>query len=53
MIEVKGSWHEEVLTAVGTHLVERYLREHAGIRRSVYLVGDFTCDAWANGAGLT
>lgn len=30
-------------------LVEGYLREHADARHGVYVVGDFTCDAWADG----
>lgn len=51
VLEVKGSWNYEVLTAMRTQLVERYLREHAATRRGIYLVGDFTCAAWVDGAG--
>ncbi len=52
VIEVKGSWHDEVLTAMRTQLVEGYLREHAGTRRGIYLVGDYTCDHWVAGSAL-
>lgn len=52
VIEVKGSWHDEVLSAMRTQLVEGYLREHAGTRFGIYVVGDFTCDAWVNCVGL-
>ena len=29
-----------------------YLSEHAGTRRGIYMVGDFTCDAWADDGDL-
>ncbi|MCU0633469.1 MAG: hypothetical protein MUE41_01245 [Gemmatimonadaceae bacterium] len=50
VVEVKGSWHEEVLSAMRTQLVDRYLREHAGTRRGIFLVGDYTCEAWVDSA---
>lgn len=52
VIEVKGSWHDEVLTAMRTQLAEGYLTEYAGTRLGIYLVGDFTCDSWTNSDGL-
>jgi len=48
VIEVKGSWHRKVLTAMRTQLVEGYLREHAESHHGIYVVGCFTCDAWVN-----
>lgn len=46
VIEVKGSWHREVRTAMQTQLVGDYMREHANACHGVYVVGDFTCDTW-------
>jgi len=45
IIEVKGCWHAELLTAMRTQLAERYLRQY-GCRRGVYLAGWFECPQW-------
>jgi len=45
IIEVKGSWNREVLTAMRTQLVEDYLNS-LDVRHGIYLVGAYTCDAW-------
>lgn len=45
VVEVKGCWHDKVLTAMRAQLVERYLRtsrSHAGI----YCVGWYMCPQW-------
>jgi hypothetical protein len=45
IIENKGCWHKELLTAMQTQLIGRYLKlapEACGI----YLVGWFHCDRW-------
>jgi hypothetical protein len=47
VIEVKGSWHPDVLTAMDHQLVQDYLVRH-GLRGGLYLVGFFTCAAWSN-----
>lgn len=49
IIEVKGSWNREVLTAMKAQLVEDYLDAHH-VRHGIYLVGAYTCDAWENSA---
>jgi hypothetical protein len=41
IIEVKGSWHRELKTAMKTQLVERYLKNN-DCRHGVYLVGWFS-----------
>lgn len=45
IIEVKGSWNTELMTAMQTQLVDRYLRDNH-CRYGLYLVGWFNCDAW-------
>jgi hypothetical protein len=50
VIEVKGSWNPEVLTALHDQLVAQYLEPHA-IRYGLYLVGDFTCELWTQSPG--
>ncbi len=47
VIEVKGCWHPEVLTALQGQLAEGYLKEQ-GTRCGVYLVGWFKCPQWPN-----
>jgi len=49
VIEVKGSWHPEVKSAMATQLAGKYLGENASTRHGIYLVGDFTCGSWVNG----
>lgn len=45
VIEVKGSWHDELLTAIETQLANRYLVDYE-TDRGIYLVGWFKCDVW-------
>jgi len=47
VIEVKGCWNNEVLTAVDDQLVGGYLRLN-GLTHGIYLVGWFVCDKWTN-----
>lgn len=45
VIEVKGCWHKEILTAMETQLLNRYLKE-SDCRHGLYLVGWFYCEKW-------
>ena len=45
IIEVKGNWNPELMTAMQTQLVDRYLRDNH-CQHGLYLVGWFNCDAW-------
>lgn len=45
VVEVKGCWHKELLTAIQTQLVGRYLRDNA-CQFGLYLVGWFNCKQW-------
>ncbi len=45
IIEVKGNWNPELMTAMQTQLVDRYLRDNH-CQQGLYLVGWFNCDAW-------
>jgi predicted NACHT family NTPase len=45
VIEVKGCWHKEILTAMKTQLLDRYLKE-SDCRHGLYLVGWFYCEQW-------
>jgi hypothetical protein len=45
IIEVKGSWHEELKQALVTQLRDRYLKDNA-CTHGLYLVGWFNCDQW-------
>ncbi len=47
VVEVKGCWHRELMTAIRTQLVEQYLAESAR-RCGVYLVAWFVADRWSN-----
>lgn len=44
-IEVKGSWHAELETAIETQLRKRYL-DNGELRCGIYLVGWFACSHW-------
>lgn len=44
-IEVKGSWNDEIGTAMEAQLVKRYL-SGADCSRGIYLIGWFQCDKW-------
>ncbi len=45
IIEVKGCWNPELMTAMQTQLVDRYLRDNH-CQYGLYLIGWFNCDAW-------
>jgi hypothetical protein len=45
IIEVKGNWNPELMTAMQTQLVDRYLRDNH-CQHGLYLVGWFNCEAW-------
>ncbi len=45
IIEVKGNWHDELLTAMQTQLRDRYLKD-SRCRNGLYLVGWFTSARW-------
>lgn len=45
IVEAKGSWHEELETAMDSQLVGRYLKENA-CQTGLYLVGWFNCGQW-------
>jgi hypothetical protein len=45
IIEVKGSWHQELDTAMQTQLKEQYLTNNH-CQHGLYLVGWFNCDQW-------
>ncbi len=45
VVQAKGSWHDEVLSAMETQLAGRYLVDYQA-NRGVYLVGWFQCDRW-------
>jgi hypothetical protein len=47
IIECKGCWHAELLTAMKTQLVDRYLAE-SHVTHGVYLVGWYFCERWAD-----
>jgi hypothetical protein len=46
IIEVKGSWHQEVLTAMETKLAGAYLHQNPECRYGLYLVELSLCDRW-------
>jgi hypothetical protein len=52
VIEVKGSWNPEVLTAMDNQLVQDYLDPHR-IRHGLYLVGHYKCNSWKRCAART
>lgn len=45
IVEVKGNWNTELLTAMENQLRDRYLRENK-CRDGIYLAGWFTCTKW-------
>jgi hypothetical protein len=45
IVEVKGCWNKEVLTAMETQLVDRYLKDNR-CPFGLYLVGWFMCPQW-------
>lgn len=46
IVESKGSWNRDLMTAMRTQLKERYLQAH-GWRQGIYLAGYFDCDFWS------
>jgi hypothetical protein len=47
IIEVKGCWHRDLIHAMETQLVARYLKDNH-CQYGLYLVGWFYCDSWDN-----
>jgi hypothetical protein len=47
IIETKGCWHEEVLTAMEEQLVNRYLKNN-NCQHGIYLVGWYECSKWSS-----
>jgi hypothetical protein len=45
IIEVKGCWHKELRTALGTQLAMRYLKDNES-RLGIYVAVWFLCDRW-------
>jgi len=45
IIEVKGCWNPELMTAMQEQLVDRYLRDNH-CQHGLYLVGWLNCDTW-------
>ncbi len=45
IIEVKGCWNRELMSAMQTQLVDRYLRDNH-CQHGLHLIGWFTCAAW-------
>jgi predicted NACHT family NTPase len=45
IVEVKGCWHKDLMTAMQTQLRDRYLRENR-CPFGLYLVGWFVCPQW-------
>lgn len=45
IIETKGCWHNDVLTAMETQLVQRYLKDNR-CQHGIYLIGWFYCKQW-------
>ena len=46
VIEVKGSWHAEVLTAMKSQLLEDYLARNQRCHHGLYLVGWYASPLW-------
>lgn len=44
-IEVKGCWHSEVLSAMETQLLSRYMKEN-DLHYGIYIVGWYRCGKW-------
>ena len=45
IVEAKGSWHDELTTAMETQLLGKYLRGN-DCKHGLYLVGWFNCPQW-------
>jgi hypothetical protein len=44
-MEGKGCWHDEVLFAMQTQLLDRYMKEN-NLHYGLYLVGWYQCSKW-------
>ena len=51
VIEVKGSWHREVETAIETQLADRYLATTYLAMHGMYVVGWYMCSDWDDDDG--
>jgi hypothetical protein len=49
IVEVKGSWHADVLTAMETQLADDYLARNPECRHGLFVVGWYTSGRWVNG----
>jgi len=47
IIEAKGCWNKDLLDAMETQLVDRYLKDNR-CKHGLYLVGWFNCEQWDN-----
>ncbi|RJQ55881.1 MAG: hypothetical protein C4526_02590 [Nitrospiraceae bacterium] len=47
VIEVKGCWHAEVLSAMDSQLYERYMKEN-NMLCGLYVVGWYMCNQWSD-----
>ena len=45
IVEVKGCWHRELMTAMKTQLCEQYLKNNS-CRYGLYLAGWYCCNLW-------
>ena len=53
VVEVKGCWHNEVLTAMESQLLGRYLARNPECRHGLYVVGWYLSDLWVGEARRT
>lgn len=51
IVEVKGSWHSDVLTAMETQLADDYLARNPECRHGLYVVGWYLCERWRDEPG--
>ncbi len=49
LLEVKGCWHEELWSAMGKQLTQRYLEGHHDCQHGIYVVAWFRCERWSPG----
>ncbi|MEQ1856401.1 MAG: hypothetical protein ABL963_08020 [Longimicrobiales bacterium] len=46
IVEIKGSWHEELMTALKGQLVDDYLAKNPECGLGLYVVGWYLCNRW-------
>jgi hypothetical protein len=51
ILEVKGSWHDELLTAMETQLAGDYLARNPECQHGLYVVGWYLCSRWKDDVG--